>query len=52
MLVVLVGGAVLGEVSSGGTFDAAERELHINVLEAKAVLFGLKSLCPAPFVLQ
>ena len=31
--------------STGGAFDKSEQKLHINVLEAKAVFFGLKSLC-------
>ena len=31
--------------STGGLFDADEIDLHINILESKAVLFGLKSLC-------
>ena len=31
--------------STGGLFDTDEIDLHINVSENKAVLFGLKSLC-------
>ena len=30
---------------TGGLFTEEEKEIHINVLESKAVLFGLKSLC-------
>ena len=38
-------GAVLEEVSTGGRWLNCEKDLHINVLELKAILFGLKSLC-------
>lgn len=38
-------GAVFNRESTGGSFSLKESELHINVLELKAVLFGLKSLC-------
>ena len=38
-------GAVFEGVKTGGAFDETEKSLHINILEAKAVLFGLKSLC-------
>ena len=31
--------------STGGLFDTDEIDLHINVLESKAVVFGLRSLC-------
>ena len=36
------GAVVLGK-RTGGFFDEDERQLHINILEAKAVLFGLKA---------
>ena len=32
-------------VSTGGQFNLEEQELHINILELKAALFGLQSLC-------
>ena len=38
-------GATYAGNKTGGHFDHEERESHINILEAKAVLFGLKSLC-------
>ena len=38
-------GAIFNEESTGGQFALDELLLHINVLELKAVLFGLKSLC-------
>ena len=38
-------GAHRDEVETGGRWLEHERELHINVLELKAILFGLKSLC-------
>ena len=37
-------GATGNGYSTGGFFSEQERLLHINVLEAKAVLFGLRSL--------
>ena len=38
-------GAVIGEVKTGGSWNDLEKLEHINVLEMKAILFGLKSLC-------
>ena len=38
-------GAIYDGISTGGHFEVLEKEYHINVLEAKAVLFGLRSLC-------
>ena len=38
-------GAVLDDVVTGGDWSSEEKSCHINVLELKAVLFGLKSLC-------
>ena len=38
-------GAVLGKLSAAGLFEANEAQLHINVLELKAVLFGFQALC-------
>ena len=38
-------GAVLNDCSTGGRWLLCEKDFHINVLELKAVLFGLKSLC-------
>ena len=38
-------GACYGEERTGGRWSLAEENLHINVLEIKAVEFGLKSLC-------
>ena len=37
-------GAVIDGGSTGGTWNTTEQELHINVLELKAVLFGLQAL--------
>ena len=37
-------GAVFGNCSTNGTWSSHEANLHINVLELKAVLYGLKSL--------
>ena len=37
-------GAVMGSSSTGGLFSEEETQDHINVLELKAILFGLKSL--------
>ena len=34
----------MGQISTGGLFSIHEKEEHINVLELKAILFGLKSL--------
>ena len=39
-------GAHRGQKETGGRWLPQEREEHINVLELKAILFGLKSLCP------
>ena len=38
-------GASLGESVTGGRWSLSESTLHINVLELKAVLLGLQSLC-------
>ena len=38
-------GTVLGENDTGGLWSPMELEFHINYLEMKAVLLGLKSLC-------
>ena len=38
-------GATYDGISTGGLFEVLEKEYHINVLEARAVLFGLRSLC-------
>lgn len=38
-------GIVMNEKSSGGQWDNEERENHINYLELKAVLLGLKTFC-------
>ena len=38
-------GAIFDKKTAGGHFAPDESLLHINVLELKAVLFGLKSLC-------
>ena len=38
-------GAVLNEIVTGGDWSSEEKSCHINELELKAVLFGLKSLC-------
>ena len=37
-------GATRDDLRTGGLFSEEEKDLHINVLEAKAVLFGLKAL--------
>ena len=43
---LLVGwGASMTTVSTGGQFNLEEQELLINILELKAALFGLQSLC-------
>ena len=39
-------GAVLNGMKTGGHWSAEEQGFHINYLEMKAVLLGLKSLCP------
>ena len=39
-------GAVLNGMETGGHWRAEEQGCHINYLEMKAVLLGLKSLCP------
>ena len=42
----LVGwGASMTTVSTGGQFNLEEQELYINILELKAALFRLQSLC-------
>ena len=38
-------GCVLGHVRTGGNWNDNEKLEYINVLEMKAILFGLKSLC-------
>ena len=38
-------GAIFDKETAGGQFPLDESLLHINVLELKAVLCGLKSLC-------
>ena len=38
-------GSIFDKETTGGHFALDESLLHINVLELKAVLFGLKSLC-------
>ena len=38
-------GAVCGDDKTGGCWDLDEQQYHINYLESKAVLLGLKSLC-------
>ena len=40
-------GAVCGDTSTGGFWSLEEQRYHINFLELKAVLLGLKSLCGA-----
>ena len=40
-------GAVCWETSTGGFWSLEEQRYHINFLELKAVLLGLKSLCGA-----
>lgn len=37
-------GAVFGELKTEGLWNTEEQALHINALEMKAILFGLKSL--------
>ena len=37
-------GAVMESQSTGGLFSTSEMKKHINVLELKAILFGLKTL--------
>lgn len=39
-------GAIRDNISTGGNWTVEEQEEHINVLELKAIEFGLKSLCP------
>ena len=38
-------GAALENVRAGGSWDQTEQQYHINWLEMKAVLLGLRSLC-------
>ena len=38
-------GAVFKNTSTGGQFSMTETLMHINILELKAILSGLKSLC-------
>ena len=38
-------GAVRENYKTGGNWTTEEKNSHINVLELKAVLFGLKALC-------
>ena len=38
-------GAVRGDQKAGGSWNENEQKEHINILEMKAILFGLKSLC-------
>ena len=38
-------GAVVGAHATGGHFTSSECSSHINVLELKAALFGIQSLC-------
>ena len=40
-----IGWGAVFESSTGGHFTEDEKELHINILELKAVEFGLQSLC-------
>ena len=40
-------GAVCGDIFTGGFWSLDEQNYHINYLETKAVLMGLKSLCSA-----
>ena len=42
---MLMWGAVLGEAKTGGNWNETEQNQHINVLEMKASLFGLRALC-------
>ena len=39
--------AVCGDTSTGGFWSLEEQGNHINFIELKAVLLGLKSLCSA-----
>ena len=39
-------GAFDNGIATGGQFTEEEQEEHINVLELKAALFALQSLCP------
>ena len=41
----LMWGCVMGTEKTGGNWSEEEKLDHINVLEMKAILFGLKSLC-------
>ena len=38
-------GAVRADCKTGGSWSNVEKTMHINVLELKAILIGLKSLC-------
>ena len=38
-------GAILGDITTGGRWDKFEKTDHINILELKAILLGLKSMC-------
>ena len=38
-------GAHVGEATAGGRWSTQEKEDHINVLELRAILLGLQSLC-------
>ena len=38
-------GAHCGDISTGGRWLTVEKILHINILEIKAIYFGLKTLC-------
>lgn len=42
-------GAVCSNSQTGGLFSEVESEQHINVLELKAIHFGLRSLCDSVF---
>ncbi|XP_057302739.1 uncharacterized protein LOC130636905 [Hydractinia symbiolongicarpus] len=42
-------GAVCSNSQTGGLFSEVESEQHINVLELKAILSGLRSLCDSVF---
>ena len=35
----------MGGLGGGGQFNLEQRKLHINTLELKAALYGLRSLC-------
>ena len=39
-------GAALSGQSTGGRWSTVEQQQHINVLELRAALFGLKAFCP------